>query len=394
MGQGPPPGEIGQPPPPESRAGPEPPLPPGASPGPANALPRRNASPTLSDIFGLHTRFVLLHQGVVIIGPSVRIETLLNIGLTTLAISLAVTIIVAWAIGQWITRQAITPLTAVTHELRRFADGDFVPSRLETGDESEIGDLVDAYNGAAAQVSAAFSERERTEEHLRLFLGEAGHEMRTPLTVISAYLEVLDNGAAGGATIAPETLKTLRTETRRLRALVERVMSLARMESSDRSRSELLDVTEMAEDAIAHVKSAQGGTVALTSSVADVVVLAEPWALQEAIENLVDNAVRYGGGTPVDVSITEDADDIVVRVTDRGPGIDDAERAQLFQHFFRGEQAAGKSGSGLGLAIVARAASRLGGSVELESSVPARTVFRLTIPRYDSAPEAEEVRVV
>lgn len=399
MGQGPPPGEIGQPPPQsragaEPRAGPEGPLAVGASPGPGGPLPRRNASPTLSDIFGLHTRFVLLHQGVVIIGPSVRIETLLNIGLTALAISLAVTIVVAWAIGHWITRQAITPLTAVTHELQRFADGDFVPSRLETRDESEIGDLVDAYNGAAAQVSAAFSERERTEEHLRLFLGEAGHEMRTPLTVISAYLEVLDTGAAGGATIAPETLKTLRTETRRLRALVERVMSLARMESSDRSRSELLDVTEMAEDAIAHVRAVQGGTVTLTSSVADVVVLAEPWALQEAIENLVDNAARYGGGTPVDVAITEDADDIVVRVTDRGPGVSDADRAQLFQHFFRGEQAEGKSGSGLGLAIVARAASRLGGSVELESSVPNRTVFRLTIPRYDSAPQAEDVRVV
>lgn len=366
------------------------------TPGPGQSpRPWRGPPPTLSDMFGLHTRFIALHQGAIFIGPDTRIETILGIGLTALGISLAITIIIAWAIGHWITRQAIVPLTAVTQELRRFAGGDFVPSRLETRDESELGDLVDAYNAAAAQVVAAFSERERTEEHLRLFLGEAGHEMRTPLTVISAYLEVLDKGAPHGATLSPETLQTLRTETRRLRALVERVMSLARMEGGDRSRSELLDVTEMAEDAIAHVKSAQGGDVTLTSNVSDVVVLAEPWALQEAIENLVDNAVRYGGGTPVDVAITEDADDIVVRVTDRGPGVNDADRAQLFRHFFRGEQAAGKAGSGLGLAIVSRAAARLGGDVALESSVPQRTVFRLTVPRYNShQPQNGEVRVV
>lgn len=360
-------------------------------PRPTGAPPERS----LSAIFGLHTRFIRLHQGVVIVGPTIRIENLLEIGATALAISLAITIGVAWAIGHWITRQAIVPLTAVTQELRRFAAGDFVPSTLETRDESELGELVDAYNAAAAQVVAAFSERERTEQHLRLFLGEAGHEMRTPLTVISAYLEVLDKGGLDGATLSPETLQTLRTETRRLRSLVERVMSLARMEGSDRSRSELLDVTEVAEDAIAHVTSAQGGDVRLTSTAADVVVLAEPWALQEAIGNLVDNAVRYGGGTQVDVAIAQEEDDIVVRVGDRGPGVNEADRAQLFRHFFRGEQAVGKTGSGLGLAIVSRAAARLGGDVALESSEPQRTVFRLTIPRYHShQPQNGEVRVV
>ena len=349
--------------------------------------PRPNGGPperSLSAIFGLHTRFIPLHKGVVIVGPMIRIENLLEIGATALAISLAITIGIAWAIGHWITRQAIVPLTAVTQELRRFAAGDFVPSKLETQDESELGELVDAYNAAAVQVVAAFSERERTEQRLRLFLGEAGHEMRTPLTVISAYLEVLDKGGRDGATLSAEMLQTLRTETRRLRSLVERVMSLARMEGSDRSRSELLDVTEAAEDAIAHVTTAQGGDVRLSSTAADVVVLAEPWALAEAIGNLVDNAVRYGGGTPVDVTIAEEDDDIVVRVSDRGPGVNEADRAQLFRHFFRGEQAAGKAGSGLGLAIVSRAATRLGGDVALESSTPQRTVFRLTVPRYRS----------
>lgn len=351
-------------------------------PGPRGPRGFGQGGPTsLSALFGLHTRFIWMHQGEVIIAPAVRIENLLEIGASALGISLLVTVLLSWGIGHWITRQAIVPLTAVTRELRRFAAGDFVPSTLQTRDESELGDLVDAYNGAAEQVVAAFSERERTEQHLRLILGEAGHEMRTPLTVISAYLEMLDQGGPG-ATISPETLQTLRTETRRLRALVERVMSLARMEGSDRSRAELVDVTEVAEDAIAHVTTAQGGDVRLRSSAADVVVLAEPWALEEAIGNLVDNAVRYGAGSPVDVSIVLQNGDVVVRVSDDGPGVSEADRAQLFRHFFRGEQATGKAGSGLGLAIVARAASRLGGHVALDPATTHRTTFALTIPTY------------
>jgi signal transduction histidine kinase len=346
----------------------------------------------LSAMFGLHTRFIWMHQGEVIIAPAVRIENLLEIAATALGISLLITVLLAWGIGHWITRQAIVPLTAVTRELRRFAAGDFVPSTLQTRDASELGDLVDAYNGAAAQVVAAFSERERTEQHLRLILGEAGHEMRSPLTVISAYLEMLDKDGAGG-TISPETLHTLRTETRRLRSLVERVMSLARMEGSDRSRAELVDVTEVAEEAIAHVTTAQGGDVRLTSSASDVVVLAEPWALEEAIGNLVDNAVRYGAGSPVNVSIAVQNGDVVVRVSDDGPGVSEADRAQLFRHFFRGEQAGGKAGSGLGLAIVARAASRLGGHVALESATVHRTTFSLTIPTYQPKPSGAERRV-
>jgi len=348
---------------------------------------------SLSAMFGLHTRIIWMHKGQVLVGPTVRIESLLEIGATALGISLIVTVLLSWGIGHWITRQAIVPLTAVTRELRRFAAGDFVPSRLQTRDESELGELVDAYNGAAAQVVAAFSERERTEQHLRLILGEAGHEMRTPLTVISAYLEMLDHQGAD-ATIAPETLKTLRAETRRLRALVERVMSLARMEGSDRSRAELIDVTEVAENAIAHVTTAQGGDVRLASSAADVVVQAEPWALEEAIGNLVDNAVRYGAGSPVDVAIGVQNGNVVVRVSDDGPGVSEADRAQLFSHFFRGEQAAGKAGSGLGLAIVARAASRLGGSVALDPPTNHRTTFRLTIPTYQPQPDAASERRV
>jgi signal transduction histidine kinase len=333
---------------------------------------------SLGAIFHLHARLVFVHEGVIVITPAVGIESVLEIAAALLVLAGALAIVVSWSVGRWITRQAMEPLETVTGELQRFAAGDFTPILLRTTDRSELGALVTAFNGAAAQVVAAFEEREKNEQRLRLFLGEAGHEMRTPLTVLSAYLELFDRGE-GDVVVPRAQLQTLRAETKRLRTLVERVMALARLEGSDQGRPELVDVTEVAKDAIAQVTALQPADVRLTASADDVLVVGEPWEVREAIGNLVDNAVRYGAGTPVDVSVALAHEEVVVRVSDGGPGISENDRRQMFRHFFRGEAAIDKTGSGLGLAIVARAAERLRGSVVLEDD-PVRTVFRLTMP--------------
>jgi len=390
-------------PPPDDRGAPPPAAPPPAAPGalppaaggvppPGNpeGLPPNNPGgpPPLramgiESLIGVQHRFVPLRDGVIDIAPDDSLRAAFVLYAIVFGSAELLTILASLAIGRTIAQQAMGPLRTVTSELQRFAAGDFAPSTLETLDRSELGDLIAAYNGAAAQVAAAFSERERTERHLRLFLGEAGHEMRTPMTVISAYLDLLTATVKPDAILSPETLLSARAQMRRLRDLVERVMALARMEGNDSSNAELIDVVEVTQEAIASVTAARGGTVRLTHDADDVVVRAEAWALQEAIGNLIDNALVYGGGTPVDVTIRIDDGAIVLRVRDGGPGIGDVDRARLFQHFFRGEAAEGTRGSGLGLAIVARAAVRLGGDVVLEDpGHPGGATFRLTIPIY------------
>ena len=352
--------------------------------GPPPGPPPRGISPQISGLFGLRPHIVPLHQSELFIGPdNTRIDELILRGLGALGIALIVAIAASWAIGRWITHQAIAPLMTVTAELRRFASGDFTPSVLESRDAGELGELTHAFNGAAAQVDAAFKERERSERRLRLFLGEAGHEMRTPLTAISAYLEVLDAGAAEDPHVRTSAIWTMRGETKRLRALVERVMALARLEGSDRGETELVDVVESVRDAIDHVTLVGGGDVFLTATGEDAIVCADPWELQEAVGNLVDNALKYGAGTPVEVSVDRADTSVIVRVSDGGAGVAEVDRERIFTHFFRGDGATGTSGSGLGLAIVARAAARLGGAVELEhAGPPQRTTFRLTLPAF------------
>lgn len=367
--------------------------------GPGSAPPDgsgRGISPfDVGIVFGLRPHVVTIGtHGSVFIAPDLRqLRALSETAAKWFAVAFAVTLIASWLIGRWITSQALRPLVALAAELRRFASGDFTPRSVKASEHGDVGELVEAYNGAAAQVAAAFRERARVEEHMRRFLGEAGHEMRTPLTVISGYLDVLERGGIDNAEVRGLALPTMRTETRRLRALVERLMTLARLEGDDRRETEIVDVVSSARDAIDEVKAARGGTIRLRAG-GDHVVVAEPAEVYEAVVNLVDNAVKYGGGNPVDVTIEADEDGrTVVRVTDRGPGIGEADRARLFERFFRGEAANGIEGSGLGLAIVARAAERSHGTVALESSGPGGTTFRLTFPPY-RAPERARSAIV
>ena len=351
--------------------------------GPGPNAPVRVSPLDISALFAMRPLIIHIAPGVdAFIAPDLRqVRSITKFIVLAFVIALVLTLFAAWAIGRWITDQAVAPLVTIAGELRRFAAGDFTPRVVSTTDRSEVGALAEAYNGAAEQVSAAFQERARVEAHMRRFLGEAGHEMRTPLTVISGYLDVLERGGWEDPEVRVLALPTMRAETRRLRGLVERLMTLARLEGDDRGTAEIVDVASSATDAIAEVTAARGGQIRLRAD-GDHVVFAEPAEVYEAIVNLIDNAVKYGAGTPVDVTIAREVDGTVLRVTDRGPGVTAADRERLFERFFRGEAANGTEGSGLGLAIVARAAERSHGKVTLESAGPGETTFTLTFPPY------------
>ncbi len=367
----------------DGRRGPQPP--PGR---PRSGPPAAATQVSLASLLGLRPRHVLLAGGKaeILVAPDLQLlEPAIRLFLESLAVSVIVALGLAWLFGRWIAAQAVAPLVTVTGELRRFAQGDFTPRQVSSADRSELGALIEAYNGAAAQVAAAFAERVRVEEQMRRFVADAGHELRTPLTVVSAFVDVLERGGIDDHDIRARAFPTLRTETRRMRRLVERLMALARLERPEASKSETVDVAEIADGAVAEVLAARRGEIALDVAADETCVLADRGELHEAIGNLVDNAVKYGAGSPVRVEVRRENGSVVVRVSDNGPGIPENERAHVFERFFRGERTTGIEGSGLGLAIVERAAARCGGTVRLEDT-PSGTTFALVLPPLRTAP--------
>src|ERR1700682_5458342 len=111
---------------------------------------------------------------------------------------------------------------------------------------------------------------------MRRFVADAGHELRTPLTVVSGFLDVLERGGITDAAIRPRAFRTLRTETLRMRRLVERLMALARLERPDATEPETVDLISIAQEAIAEVSAARRGTVTLHDAGGDALVMGDP----------------------------------------------------------------------------------------------------------------------
>ena len=331
-----------------------------------------NVRPEL--VFAAGAQLVLRPNGALLDG---RVREIFGL----LALALVLAFVLAWLIARWIAGQAVAPLVAVTAELRRFASGDFTPNAVPFGRFSDVGELITAYNGAGAQVAAAFAERERGEASMRRFLADAGHELRTPLSVVTAYIDILRKGGADDADVRAQAFSTLASETLRMRRLVDRLVALARLEQPETTQPVVLDLGALARDAVEAIVAARGGDVSCEVE-SGTYVRADPADLHEAIANLVDNALKYGAGSLVRVMVEHERDAVVVRVSDCGPGIEPPERDKIFERFYRGAGHADVAGSGLGLAIAARAAKRAGGDLTLERTEPGETVFAVRLPLH------------
>lgn len=289
-------------------------------------------------------------------------------------------------IGRYLAAQALAPMVAVTGALQRFAGGDFTPQRIDTQDRSEVGELARAFNGAAAQVTAAFDERRRVEEFIRQFVADASHELRTPLTVIRGYLDVLRRGALADPERRDRAFATLDTESARMRALIDKLVVLARLERPEPSQLVRVDVAAVARNLAESTRAVPGHAPIALDLDDGAHVLAEESELHEALANLLDNACKYGGGATIELAVKRSGAFVIARVIDAGPGIPEEDQAHIFDRFYRGESRGEIEGSGLGLAISAHAVNRAHGTLRLIESRPGRTIFEIKLPAAPPIP--------
>jgi two-component system, OmpR family, phosphate regulon sensor histidine kinase PhoR len=215
----------------------------------------------------------------------------------------------------------------------------------------------------------------------REFLSNAAHELRTPVTSISGYAETLLSGGVDPE-ISQEFLTTIHRNAQRIAALVADLLVLDTLEAraeavGTRAPVALADVIGDA------ARTARGVTpgARIEVDVADgLSVLGTREGLDHIVQNLIDNAIKYGNDTPVTVSAERVAERVRLAVADRGPGIPDGHEDRIFERFYRLD--AGRSrdrgGSGLGLAIVKSQSEAIGGRVWVEHARPgARFVVEL-----------------
>jgi two-component system OmpR family sensor kinase len=252
------------------------------------------------------------------------------------------------------------------------------PESLEpiTGEAvpDEIQPLVAALNGLLARLGHALTQQ-------RHFIADAAHELRTPLTALRLQLQLAER--AHDSAERDKAHAMLREGIARATRVVEQLLALARQDpDAPVEGSAPVDLAELAK-VVAHAQEPAAAARGLSLGVeaaGPVVVGGDRDALRAMLDNLVDNAIRYTPAGHVTVRAGGGKDEAWLEVEDSGPGIPPAERARVFDRFYRGE-AAGAGGSGLGLAIVRRIAERHRGRVELLDPVAGRGLrVRLTLP--------------
>jgi len=242
----------------------------------------------------------------------------------------------------------------------RLGGGD-LSARVKVEGRDELAALAASFNRSAERIEGLVAAH-------RLLLANASHELRTPLTRIAVAASLLGDAAD------PRTRESLKRDVAELDQLIEQILLASRLEAvPELEQHEPVDLLALAAEEASHYDVEVDGE--------PVTVNGDRTLLRRLVRNLVENAQRYGGGTPIDVSVTREDDRAVLDVIDHGPGVPEAERQRIFEPFYRlaGGAETGR-GSGLGLALVLDIARRHGGDAVCLAAEGGGSRFRVELP--------------
>jgi signal transduction histidine kinase len=242
---------------------------------------------------------------------------------------------------------------------------------------------------AAALAVVAVAQLRREGELARLradFVSSVSHELRTPLAQIKLYLETLRLGRARTEAERDWSLGHIDRETTRLHYLVENVLRFSRFGRADATTASPANLAEEVEHVVDEFRplAASRRVAIMTSIEARPTLAMRPEALRHILLNLLDNAVKYGPNEQtVRVTLSERDGEVVLTVSDEGPGVPAREREQIWSPFTRGVAARAKGGSGIGLTIVHEVVAQHGGRCWVEPASPAGGArFVVTLPTH------------
>ncbi|MEY4095740.1 MAG: hypothetical protein RLZZ53_2939, partial [Acidobacteriota bacterium] len=236
-------------------------------------------------------------------------------------------------------------------------------------------------------VAGAAAREVRVAELKSNFVASVSHDLKTPLALIQLFAETLELGRVRTPERAQEYYRIINGESKKLTRLIENILDFSRMEAGLRPyRMEPADLTESVKKVLSRMDTQfEQGHFSVTTKIEPDLprVLADEGAAEQAIENLLANAVKYSGESKhIEVSAKRVNGHIVVSVTDHGIGISRREQGRIFRKFYRvqRELGGGPQGTGIGLAIVDHTMRGHGGFVRVESEPDTGSTFSLHFP--------------
>ncbi|MGB5567630.1 MAG: HAMP domain-containing sensor histidine kinase [Acidimicrobiia bacterium] len=319
----------------------------------------------------VHVRMATVQSDLLGIVQIARPLTEVDATLAGLAAALfvfgAVGVLLAAGAGLLIARSALKPIDELAEAAEHVAETQDLGARIGIVSNDEVGRLAAEFNAMLAALETSRQEQQR-------LVRDAGHELRTPLTALRTNIELL--GRTPGLTDEQrsELISAAGAEVKDLSSLVGEVVDLA----SDRyteGPTEGLRLDETVASCVERAVRRFDIEIQLDAELSP--VQGRPAALSRAVDNLLDNAVKWGAGDgPINVTVAGGR----VAVRDHGPGIDAADRDQVFDRFYRSAAARSMPGSGLGLSIVKQVVEAHGGEVFVEPAEGGGAIVGFELP--------------
>lgn len=300
-----------------------------------------------------------------------------SFGTTNWLITVVVTLF-GGVLAYFVSGRALRPL-------RDFA------SRVEAVQPNNLGemkireDVLPEFKRFSASFNNMIDRLDQGFNAQKQFTGNAAHELRTPLALMQAQIELFSLEHPGAAPETSDFLKLLQEQTERMSQMTKTLLEMSELRSVP--CDDCIELAPLCEEVFTDLAPlAEQRGIALTCT-GDAVVIGSDTLMYRLVFNLVENALRYSrSGTAVSVSVCDEPLRILLRVHDNGAGIPEQHKESVFQPFFRVDMSRSREhgGVGLGLSLVGEIAALHGGAVEIEESTNEGTIMLVTLPKSDT----------
>lgn len=323
-------------------------------------------------------------------------DSLNRVAMVILLVGLIV-VLIGTSVAYLTVSRSFRPLVRVEKTAAAIAAGDLSLRVQIKNPATEVGKLSESLNTMLAHIEVAFDARTESERRMRRFIADASHELRTPLVTIRGFSELYRHGALSSKEDVGTAMGRIESEAKRMGTLVEDLLMLARIDEQRDRESKPIDLLILGNDAAVDARASAPDRKVTVVGLDDHPAVHAPTMGDEAkirqvVANLMTNALRYSpAASPIEVAVgVTEIDEVkysILEIRDHGPGIDETEKQQIFERFYRAESSRNRDtgGSGLGLAIVSAIISHHQGKVLVSETSGGGATLTVRLPHRDSA---------
>ncbi|MEW4282451.1 sensor histidine kinase [Priestia koreensis] len=282
--------------------------------------------------------------------------------------------------GKWLSNIIIRPISNIIGSMEEIEQSG-VPKKIVIQRETK-----DELNKLAVTFNRMIDRLDVTLEQQKQFISDASHELKTPLTVIKSYADLLRRRGIQNVDMTLEAIESIHSEATRIQKMTERFLDLAKTEVDEDLDFKLIPLTEFCQRIIQQLEVAYSRKLKFHTENNKIAVLADELKLKQVIIIIVDNALKYSK-EQVEIFVEENARHVIIRVVDYGIGIPADDTDSIFERFYRVDKARSREtgGMGLGLPIAKNIMKQHHGEIKLRSKEGQGTEVALLLPKESKA---------